>query len=385
MGSSYMHQESGSSGNRREFLDMMLNWERGFKAHHLNATLKYTQDSYIKTQDLGDDLKNGVNRRNQGLAGRIAYNWNYRYFVDFNFGYNGSENFAKGHRFGFFPAYSLAWNIAEESFIKKNWKWMGMFKVRFSYGKVGNDKIRHNNADVRFPYLYAIGEGNSYDWANYGSSYGFTGLTYTELASDQVSWEVATKKDLGVDLALFDDKFKLTVDYFDESRSGIFMQRQYLPGMIGLQGKSPFANVGKVNSKGFDGNFSFKQRFNQVSLTVRGNMTYSKNEIIERDEANNVYPYQMQKGYRVNQNKGLIALGLFKDYDDIRNSPTQKYGPVMPGDIKYKDVNGDGVVDDNDIVAVGATNRFSCPGNVSELSAKGNGVILLKELWIIAG
>ena len=96
---------------------------------------------------------------------------------------------------------------------------------------------------------------------------------------------------------------------------------------------------------------------NQVSLTVRGNMTYSKNEIIERDEANNVYPYQMQKGYRVNQNKGLIALGLFKDYDDIRNSPTQKYGPVMPGDIKYKDVNGDGVVDDNDIVAVGATNR----------------------------
>ncbi len=143
-------------------------------------------------------------------------------------------------------------------------------------------------------------------------------------------------------------------------------------------------------------------------------MTYSKNEIIERDEANNVYPYQMQKGYRVNQNKGLIALGLFKDYDDIRNSPTQKYGPVMPGDIKYKDVNGDGVVDDNDIVAVGATNRpnliyglglllngkdlmsicifkarasrsFSCPGNVSELSAKGNGVILLKELWTIAG
>ena len=98
--------------------------------------MKYTQDSYIKTQDLGDDLKNGVNRRNQGLAGRIAYNWNYRYFVDFNFGYNGSENFAKGHRFGFFPAYSLAWNIAEESFIKKNWKWMGMFKVRFSYGKV---------------------------------------------------------------------------------------------------------------------------------------------------------------------------------------------------------------------------------------------------------
>lgn len=102
-GAGNMAQESSSSGNRREFLDLTLNWNRAFKAHHPSATLKYTQDAFVKTVALGDDLKEGVSRRNQALAGRFAYNYNYRYFVDFNFGYNGSENFAKGHRFGFFP------------------------------------------------------------------------------------------------------------------------------------------------------------------------------------------------------------------------------------------------------------------------------------------
>lgn len=352
--SSNMHQESGSSGNRREFLDMMLNWERGFKAHHLNATLKYTQDSYIKTQDLGDDLKNGVNRRNQGLAGRIAYNWNYRYFADFNFGYNGSENFADGHRFGFFPAFSLAWNIAEEKFVKKHLKWMNMFKLRYSYGKVGNDKM-----DVRFPYLYTIkDDGSGWTWSDYGSTDNvYTGMQYTQLASNNVTWEIATKHDAGVDLSLFNDKFTATVDYFHEQRDGIYMERKYLPGIVGVN-SNPKANVGSVRSKGFDGNFAYKQKIGKVNLTVRGNFTYSKNEILEKDEMNAVYPYQKEAGYRVNQAKGLIALGLFKDYDDIRNSPQQtNWGKVQPGDIKYKDVNGDGIINASDEVAIGATTK----------------------------
>ena len=361
-GAGNMAQESSSSGNRREFLDLTLNWNRAFKAHHPSATLKYTQDAFVKTVALGDDLKEGVSRRNQALAGRFAYNYNYRYFVDFNFGYNGSENFAKGHRFGFFPAYSLAWNIAEEKIIKKHLKWMNMFKVRYSYGKVGND-----NVGTRFPYLYSIADNYKendqtkyyagYNWATYGSNKSYNGLRYTKLASNDITWEIATKSDLGIDMALFNDKFTATIDYFDESRSGIYMERAFLPGMVGLDGNKPYANVGEVNSKGFDGNFSYKQKISDVKFTVRGNITYSKNEIIERDEENNVYAYQMKKGYRVNQNRGLIALGLFKDYDDIRNSPTQKYGPVMPGDIKYKDVNGDGVVNDGDIVAIGSTSK----------------------------
>lgn len=357
-----MKQESSSGGNRREFLDLMLNWERGFGNHHPGATLKYTQDSFVKTQNLGDDLKNGISERNQDLAGRVAYNWSYRYFVDFNFGYNGSENFAKGHRFGFFPAYSLAWNIAEEPFIKKNLKWVDMFKIRYSYGKVGND-----NVGTRFPYLYTIADRYriddrdifyvGYDWAQYGSSKSYGGLGYANVASQHITWEVAKKKDLGLDMALFNDRIVATIDYFDEKREGIYMVRNYLPAIVGLDGHNPAANVGAVRSKGFDGNFAYKQRIDKVNLTIRGNITYSKNEVTRKDEENNVYAYQMDRGYRVDQCKGLIALGLFKDYDDIRNSPTQQYGIVQPGDIKYKDVNGDGVVNDGDRVAIGATSR----------------------------
>jgi TonB-linked SusC/RagA family outer membrane protein len=363
---SVMHQNSNSSGNRREFLDLVLRYNRElFTNHHVEGTVKYTQDAYIQTQNLGDDLKNGISKRNQALAGRVTYNYHHRYFADFNFGYTGSESFATGHQFGFFPAYSFAWNISEEPFIKKNIKWIGLFKIRFSHGKVGNDNMGDAN---RFPYLYTISDvtgtnddGSNiyvagYDWGDWGSSKVYNGMRYIQVASPNVTWEIATKNDLGLDLSLLDNQFNLNVDVFDERREGIYMTRNYLPQMVGLE-SNPNANVGAVRTKGIDGRFAIKRKFGEVNLTVRGNLTYSKNEILERDEENNVYPYQMDKGYRVDQAKGLIALGLFKDYEDIRNSPTQTFGPYQPGDIKYKDVNGDGIVNNGDRVAVGSTTR----------------------------
>lgn len=348
-----MKQESGGDGDRTEFFEAILQYERAFKNHHLGGTLKYNQDSRIQTQNIGDDIKNGISRRHQGVAGRVSYNWNYRYLPDFNFGYNGSENFATGHQFGFFPAFSVAWNIAEEPVIKEKLKWMNMFKLRYSWGKVGND----NFGDVRFPYLYTIEGGKGgYQWADYNYDKNYSGMAYSVLAANSVTWEIATKHDVGVDLSLFNDKFTATVDYFHEQRDGIYMERTHLPSMVGVT-SNPKANVGSVLSRGFDGNFAYKQQVGEVNLTVRGNMTYSKNEILERDEAYNVYDYQMEKGHRVDQARGLIALGLFKDYDDIRNSPKQEFGDVQPGDIKYKDVNGDGVVNDGDKVAIGATTK----------------------------
>ncbi len=348
-----MKQESSSDGNRREFFDAMLNWNRDFKLNHVGLTTKYTQDSYIQTQNLGDDIKNSISKRNQGFAGRATYNWNYRYFLEFNFGYTGSENFAKGHQFGFFPAFSAAWNVAEEKLVKDNFKWINMFKVRFSHGKVGND----NMGNERFPFLYKMeGTNTGYQWAQNGGDRFYSGMHYTQVSSPNVTWEIATKNDLGVDLSLFKDKLSATVDYFDEKRTGIYMSRNYLPSIVGLE-STPKANVGSVRSRGFDGNFTFREKVGAVNLTVRGNVTYSKNEVIEKDEENNVYPYQMEKGYRINQAKGLISLGLFKDYDDIRNSPRQDFGIYQPGDIKYKDVNGDGIINDGDQVAIGATTK----------------------------
>lgn len=348
-----MFQNSGASGNRREFLDLLLSWDRSFKDHHTGVTTRFTQDALTETVGIGGDIKTGVSRRNQGLAGRVTYNWKYRYFFDYNFGYTGSENFAVGHQYGFFPAYSVAWNIAEESIVKNNQKWLEMLKVRFSHGKVGND----NMGNERFPFLYTISGGaGGYNWgtADYPKSY--AGTHYTQIASPYVTWEVARKDDLGVDMSLFHNAFSLTLDYFAEKRTGIYMTRHFLPLITGLE-SAPRANVGAVKTRGFDGNFELKEKVGSVGITLRGNITYSKNEVLERDEENKVYPYQYDRGYRVDQQKGLIALGLFKDYDDIRNSPRQDFGVVQPGDIKYKDVNGDGVINGGDRVAIGATRR----------------------------
>ena len=350
-----MSQTSGGDGSRHEFLEALLRWDRTFdKLHNFSAVSRFTQDERIQTQNIGTDIKNSVSKRNQGLAGQLTYNYALRYFVDFNFGYNGSENFADHHRYGFFPAFSLAWNVAEEPLVKKALPWLNMFKLRYSWGKVGNDNMG------RFPYLYTLDytPNTGYNWGSNLTSGTMPGIHYTQMASPNVTWEVARKTDFGFDFVAFDNKFSLTMDYFHEKRTGIFIQRMFLPDITGLE-SYPWANVGAVKSKGFDGNFQYKDHVGEINWTVRGNITYSKNTILERDKENNVYAYQYGKGYRVNQQRGLIALGLFRDYDDIRNSPKQSWGTIQPGDIKYKDVNGDGIVDDGDRVAIGATDTPS--------------------------
>lgn len=176
------------------------------------------------------------------------------------------------------------------------------------------------------------------------------------MASPAISWEVATKQDLGIDFSFFNDKLTGEIDYFKERRDGIYMTRSYIPYEVGI-GNASKANVGIVEAKGFDGHLAFKQKFGKVNFTLRGNITFSKNEVIEKDEENTIYEYKLAQGHRVNQARGLIALGLFKDYEEIRNSPKQTFGEVMPGDIKYKDINGDGIIDSNDRVAIGATTR----------------------------
>lgn len=360
-----MSQGSSASGDRKEFIEAVISYERNFDGHSVGSVLKYTQDNYVNTSAFGSDIMQGIARRHQGLAGNLSYGYKNRYLLNYNFGYNGSENFAKGHQFGFFPAYSAAWNIAEEQFVRDHIDWLGMLKIRYSYGEVGSD-----NSSSRFPYLADFGnysrstgagdEEIYYNWGDMNSAFGYPGLTYTRVSSNNVTWEIAKKHDLGLDLYLWGDKFGLTLDYFDEKRDGIYMVRSYLPDMVGIQGQNPSANVGSVKNNGFDGNFKLDQKVADVSLQIRGNFTYSKNEITEADEMINRYPYLRRTGYRVDQAKGLIALGLFKDYDDIRNSPRQDFGDqrdIMPGDIKYKDVNGDGIVNNDDIVPIGATTR----------------------------
>lgn len=356
-----MQQFSSANGDRKEFFEANLNYKRTFGDHTIGGVARYTQEQKVNTSSYGGDIMAGINRRYQSLAGNASYNYKDRYLLDFNFGYTGSENFAKGHQFGFFPAGAVAWNLGEENFIKDNLEWVEMFKIRYSYGKAGTD-----NTTSRFPYLANIGNyeyetygGNrqwlSYNWGDLGSRFAYNGMTFSKISSNNVTWEIAKKQDLGVDMYLFGNKFNFTLDYFHEKRTGIYWSRWYLPETTGVQNSVPSANIGAIKNEGFDGHLKFASRIDQVNFEIRGNFTYSKNEITEADELYTHYGYRKQAGYRYNQAKGLVSLGLFKDYEDIRNSPRQDYGEVMPGDIKYKDINGDGVINDNDIVPIGAT------------------------------
>lgn len=366
-----------SNGQKKEFFEAEIHYARNFGLHQVGAILKYTQDGttnnsqndYVDKTD-SDPIKQmnidfqrtiqGIDRRHQGLAGRFTYGYANRYFVDFNFGYNGSENFAKHNRFGFFPAYSAAWNLGEEPWIRKAAPWIDMFKIRYSYGKVGNDYL-----STRFPFQgrFMTDDNDRYIFGDFGTSnYTYNGISYLMLANKDITWEVARKHDIGIDFYLFGNKFSGTIDYFRETRDGIFMTRNYLPQIIGVSNsQQPSANIGKVRSTGVDGNIAYTEKIGQVNLTVRGNFTYSHSKILEYDEQYSHYAYSRNSGFRVDQARGLIALGLFKDYDDIRYSPDQSAlkgdFEIAPGDIKYKDVNGDGKINDNDIVPIGSTTK----------------------------
>lgn len=366
-----------SNGQKKEFFEAEIHYARNFGLHQVGAILKYTQDGttnnsqndYVDKTD-SDPIKQmnidfqrtiqGIDRRHQGLAGRFTYGYANRYFIDFNFGYNGSENFAKHNRFGFFPAYSAAWNLGEEPWIRKVAPWIDMFKIRYSYGKVGNDYL-----STRFPFQgrFMTDDNDRYIFGDFGTSnYTYNGISYLMLANKDITWEVARKHDIGIDFYLFGNKFSGTIDYFRETRDGIFMTRNYLPQIIGVSNsQQPSANIGKVRSTGVDGNIAYTEKIGQVNLTVRGNFTYSKSKILEYDEQYSHDAYSRNSGFRVDQARGLIALGLFKDYDDIRYSPDQSAlkgdFEIAPGDIKYKDVNGDGKINDNDIVPIGSTTK----------------------------
>jgi TonB-linked SusC/RagA family outer membrane protein len=346
-----MFQESNAWGERINVLETDLIYNTVInERHNIGALIKYNQREQRETSNVGGDIIKGIARRNMGVSGRLMYGYRDRYMAEFNFGYTGSENFKAGHQFGFFPAVSVGWNISEEAFLKNNAKWLDLFKVRYSYGEVGNDNFGNN----RFPYLSEIKERPGYNFGESISPNYYAGLYYSQVASDQLTWEVAKKHNLGFDMNVLRNLFSFRLDVFKDTREKIFKRRDHLSAMVGVPSR-PWANVGKMESRGFDGQFNLNKRFNKVEFTLRGNVTYSKNKVLEFDEEANNLPYRMTQGFRYEQARGLIDLGLFRSYEEIRNSPKQMFGEYMPGDVKYKDVNGDGIINDDDVVPIGAS------------------------------
>ncbi len=323
---------------RKLYFDGQVNYDRAFGNHRVGGLLFYYLESTIESGAM--DSMNAIAKRYQSLSGRFTYGFKDTYFLDLNFGLNGSENFKAGQQYGFFPAIAAGWVPTQYNFMK-NLDWLNFMKLRISYGLVGNDRI----SSLRFPYLTIIKEDNSTTtW------WGGTGiLTEDRVGADNLMWEKAKKFDVGMDLHLFNDRFTMTIDYFHDRREGIFQQRAQIPDYVGVI-TMPYGNVGSMTSWGGDGNFEyFQQMGKDAHLTLRGNFTLSKNKINNWEEADQLYPYLSKNGYANNVQRGFIALGLFKDQQDVDLSPAQ-FGTVRPGDIKYKDVNGDGVITDDDQV-----------------------------------
>ena len=348
---SLMHQESSSAGERVYHAELELGYARSFSKHNVEGLLKSFAREFRYTQNLGTDIITGLPQRNLSLSGRTMYNYSGKYLMEFNFGYTGSEAFKKGRQFGFFPAVAVGWNIAQEKFVNQNMPWLDMFKIRYSIGEVGEDR-----SVGRFAYLSTIASGGTFNFGEPGNPNIYPGLYYSQVASDQLTWEIARKQNLGFDINILRDLVELNFDLFQETRRNIYMRRDELPAIVGVT-SAPWANVGKMDNRGFDGRLGLHKNFKQWDVRLRGNITYYKNKILERDEQYTPYYYTMDQGFRVDQTRGLVSLGLFKDYEEIRNSPRQTYGAYMPGDIKYKDVNGDGIVNDEDIVPIGASWR----------------------------
>lgn len=351
-----LYQTEAIYGSRRAYGEVQLGYDRSFGRHRVGGLLFYYMQSFSEN-GVGTDLFKSVPQRNMALSGRVTYAYDDRYLVEFNFGYSGSENFQRENRFGFFPAIAAGWVISNEQFVKKSMPWLSLLKVRYSYGQVGNDRI---GGGTRFPYLTTLMNGGGVSFGNMGANYN-QGIRIQLMGAQGLTWEVATKQDLGIDLKI-KDKFDLTVDIYRDERKDIFMRRGYLPGSAGILfidgqvDQRPWGNVGSMRSQGIDGNFGYTQRIGRDFLfTLRGNLTYAYTKVLKYDEAANALYYRMTQGYKWAQNRGLIALGLFRDEAEIASSPSQYGLELMPGDIKYKDVNGDGVVNDDDIVPIGNT------------------------------
>ena len=301
------------------------------------------------------DLQRSLPYRNLGVSGRFTYAYDEKYFSEFNFGYNGSERFAKSERFGFFPSFGFGWYVSNEDFMSSIGDVVTKLKLKSTYGLVGNDQI--GSAEDRFFYISQVNLNDGSMGAPFGNEFSnyINGVSIDRYANDQITWEKAKMLNLGLELGLF-GKIDIQADYFTEYRSNILMDRAQVPASMGLQ--SPIrANVGEASSKGFEVSLDYKDNVtNDLFVAVRANFSFatSKFEVFEElDYVNAGLPWRSRIGLNLSQPFGYIAERLFIDEADIANSPIQTFGDYMAGDIKYKDINNDGIIDINDEVPIG--------------------------------
>lgn len=352
-GTDYLtYSESGKTVKNTMYSETRLNYNRSFGKHDVTGLLVFTASESL-TANAGS-LQLSLPSRNAGLSGRFTYGYDKRYFVEYNFGYNGSERFHKSHRWGFFPSAGLAWMMSNEKWFKPLTKVVSNLKLRYSYGLVGNDNI--GSSSNRFYYLSEMSMNNSGLGASFGetSNVSYNGIGVVRYANEAITWEKSYKSNYALELGLF-KKLDIIAEYFTEHRTDIFMQRADIPNTMGLQA-AVYGNIGQARSKGIDIQADYKQAWaSGLWASARANFTYSTGKYDVYEEPTYPESYRQHAGRSIRQTWGYIAERLFVDDEDAANSPSQaafgsQYGG---GDIKYTDVNGDGVITNADMVPIG--------------------------------
>ncbi|WP_286833975.1 MULTISPECIES: SusC/RagA family TonB-linked outer membrane protein [unclassified Proteiniphilum] len=331
------------------YLEAMTEYNRKFQEKHdVNALLVYQMRE--EKEGTAPDLQSSLPYRNLGLSGRLAYNYDTRYFGEFNFGYNGSERFSTEHRFGFFPSIGTAWMVSNEDFFASLKEYVPVFKLKATYGLVGNDAI--GSASDRFYYLSKVNIGGS-SFVNWGTNLDYNPgiVTISRYANDDIGWEKSYKTNLGFEI-LLKNGFSANADFFNEKREGILLSRT-IPKTTGI-GVPVKANLGKAKGSGIDVEFNYEKNFNKYFWLIgRGTFTYATSKVLEWEEPEySDAPWRSRVGYSINQTWGYIAERLFLDEEEVKNSPTQ-FGDYKAGDIKYRDINGDGRISELDMVPIG--------------------------------
>ncbi|GCB33973.1 SusC/RagA family TonB-linked outer membrane protein [Bacteroides faecalis] len=351
-GTEYLdYNEGDKTITANTYLEAAVNYDRDFGKHGVGGLL--VMQLRNNHQPNASSLQTSLPKRNVGLSGRFTYAYDSRYFVEGNFGYNGSERFDKDHRWGFFPSAGLAYMISNEKYFKNLLPYVQKLKLRASYGLVGNDNIGDSNA--RFLYLSEINMNNGGTGASFGyneGAYKKNGIAINRYADPSIGWEVAKKMNFAVEMT-FMDALNITAEYYKESRDHILQSRADIPNTMGLW-KTPNANLGKAKSHGVDLSLDYNKYFtNDTWLQLRGNFTYAANQYVEYEEVEYPgAPWKSRVGNPITQEYGYIAEGLFVDDEEVRNSPVQ-FGEYGAGDIKYRDVNRDGVISELDMVPIG--------------------------------
>ncbi|MEZ3549563.1 MAG: TonB-dependent receptor [Muribaculaceae bacterium] len=321
------------------YMEAQVNYSRVFDdVHDVTAMVLYMQNDLRRNSELA--------RRYQGVVGRVTYAFDSRYLFEFNAGYNGSENFAKGRRFGFFPAFSAGWRISQESFMERTSDWLSNLKLRASYGQVGND----NANNQRFLYEQKWSQiGNDYYFGNSG----VTGIFEQQYPNYLVTWERAHKYNVGLEFGFFNNALSGNIDFFWEKRNNILAEYQTRPLWFGST--SALGNLGKTENKGFEIELHYSNMIgNDFKYNIGATYSHAKNKITEMNEPAGKTDYRKRTGHVINQYFGLVADGFVTKADiDGGNLPVSTFGDVKPGDLKYRDMNKDGFIDERDETFIG--------------------------------